>query len=143
MRIGLRVFPRSGWHRSAPSAGDLDVLIPLLAMNRAAVDFEMNVILFNLDERNVRRIARLDGGSPKAESLLHLFAIGRDHALLQLKTLGSHREGCPRVNQLRLKIANDVKTCFSGDAACVGGNLCGRSLRWFCSRILTVNYGES
>ena len=63
MRIVHRLIGRQR-HRSPVRSRDLDVLVPLLAMDRAAVEVEVNVIVFDPHKRDVRRIAGPDGRSP-------------------------------------------------------------------------------
>ena len=64
-----------------------NVLVPLLATNRAAVEVEMNVVVFDADVGNVGRIAGLDRRVHRAIKLLQIRTIGRGHAVFQLESL--------------------------------------------------------
>src|SRR5215467_1098167 len=58
MRILLRIRRRQG-HGIAAGSGNLDVLIPFLPMYRTAINVEVNVIVPDLDERDMRWISGL------------------------------------------------------------------------------------
>ena len=81
VRIGLRLVP-SRRNRVVVSPGNLQVLVPLLAVYGAAIDLETNVIVLDLHQRDVRRVARLYRRTPEGERLAQFFAVGRDHVSL-------------------------------------------------------------
>src|SRR5579859_3929006 len=120
MRVGLRLIARQGNLRPAV-ARDRYVLIPLLAVNRATVDIEVNMVVFNLHERDVRRIARFHSGSPDGQCRLQIVSAGTGHAVLQLDSLRPHRKRGPRIKHLGLKVANDLKPRLTRHVRSVGG----------------------
>src|SRR5579872_6548498 len=67
-------------------------------------------------------IARFQRWSPYRERGPHLFPAGTDYAILQQKPFGAHWKRRPRVDQLRLKVADDLIARFLGHMRSVGGN---------------------
>src|SRR5206468_3264122 len=88
VRIGLWVVVPRGYRPAG--AGDLDVLIPLLATNRSPVDLQVNVIVSDLHVRDVSRVPDFHRGSINRHHLLQLSRAGGDDAILQLQSLRSH-----------------------------------------------------
>src|SRR5260370_29629190 len=105
MRICLRRVGRA--HCRSIRARDGYVLVPLLSMNWSAVYLETNVVVLDLDKRNMRRVARLYRWAPQREGLLQLPAAGRNRPILQLQTLRTHGESRTLVHHLRFQIATD------------------------------------
>jgi len=82
MRILLGFGGRDG-SRVAVCSRNLNVLIPLLAVHRAAVNVEVDVVVFNLHEGDVCRIAGPDCRSPQGQRLLQFRATRRGDAIFQ------------------------------------------------------------
>src|SRR5207245_10347919 len=74
-RVGIGIAGRDGGHATA--AADLDALIPLLLLNRAAVDFEVNALVFDNNPANAGLIARFRRLSPHGDPLLQFAPRGR------------------------------------------------------------------
>src|SRR5579864_3678618 len=120
MRVGLRFSGRL--YLSSVCARHLDVLKPLLAMNRAAIEIEMNVVVLDLYVRDMRGIARLDRRSPDRNRLLQFLATGRGDPIFQLQSLRAHWKSGSSIKNLHLEVADDLDACLFGHARSIGRN---------------------
>ncbi len=120
MRIGLLVLPTR--NRRTVRPGELHALIPFLPTHRTTIDFEMNMVILDLHKGDVRRIAGLHSRPPDGERLPQFVAVRRDHTVLQQQSFIAHRKGSPRIHQLGLKVADDLKASLFADARRVGRN---------------------
>src|SRR6185437_16550183 len=80
-RIGAGVVAADRGH--ARSAADLNVLVPLLLLDRAAVDLEVNTIVLYQYFADAGLIAGLRRGTPHGKFVLQLFPTGRQISVLQ------------------------------------------------------------
>src|SRR5205085_11933992 len=108
----VRILRIRIWRNGSSSAphSDLDVLIPLLFLLRAAIDLENNTVAFECNVRYLSPVA-----SPRCRPILrghelHLLLAGRDHAILDGQSLGSHRKDTANKNELGVESANQGET---------------------------------
>src|ERR1700722_11032198 len=80
----------------------------------------MNVIFLNLHERDVRRVARFDCGSPDGEYLLQFRSVGRSLTVSYAQALGAHGKRSTRVDNLSLEVANDFEAGLLRHARSLG-----------------------
>src|SRR5207302_3811474 len=102
VRILLRLIRRQG-NRSSIRARYLDMLVPFLTMNRAAVEIEMDVVVLDLHIRDVRRITRPHRRSPEGEGLLQLRSMRSSDAILEFESFCTHGKEGTRVDDLSLE----------------------------------------
>ena len=121
VRILLRLIRRQR-NRSSIRARDLNVLIPLLAMNGAAVEVEMNVVVLDLDIRDVSRIARPHRRSPDGESLLQLRPMGSGDAVFELDSFCAHGKESAGINDLGLEVTDNLQARLPRHVRRIGGN---------------------
>ena len=129
VRIGRRLIAGQG-NLLPIRPLDLDTVVPLLAMNRTAVDIEMNVVVLDLHIREVGRIARPYRWPPEGESLLQLGTVGRRHAVSQLDPFGAHGKEGSRVDDLGLEVPDDFIAGLLRHVRSVGRNGWGGRWRW-------------
>src|SRR5580765_5424802 len=98
------------------------MFVPFLAMNRPTVDVEMDMVVLDLDVREVSRIARFHCRTPDSESLLQCGTARGGNAIPQLDPRCSHREKGARVNNLGLKVTDDLEASLLRHAWSIGRN---------------------
>src|SRR6202795_4514503 len=111
------------------------MLIPLLPQHRSAIDLETDVVILNLNKGDMCRIARFHRRSPQVQRLLQFHTVGSDHSLLQVQTLGSHRKGGSRVDELSLKVADYLETSLPAYMRRIGRNKPRSRLRLMIARL--------
>src|SRR5216684_5322683 len=109
MRIILRIAAGAYWH-SAIGTLNLDVLIPFLTVDRAAVNLKSNVVVLDLYIRNVCGIAEFHCRPKQCHLLLQLLPSGSNHAVLQTQSFHAYGKRCSRIHDLRLKVPDELQS---------------------------------
>ena len=107
-------------------------------MHRPAIDFEMNVIVFDPHKRYVCRIPRLYRRTPKRQGLLHFLAVWCDYTFLQMKSFRAHGKCRSRVHQLSFEVADNLKTSLPRHARSIVRYCWNCWRRRLSARLLTV-----
>ena len=102
--VDLFVFGEG--NRSSVGPGNLNSLIPLLAVNRPAIQIKVNVVVLNPDIGDVCRITGLDRRSPERQQLLQSLTGRRSRAVPENDSLTAHGEGSTRVHKLHLEVVD-------------------------------------
>src|ERR1700730_4881953 len=109
VRIILRIAAGAYWD-SAIGSLNLNVLIPFLTVDRAAVNLKTNVVVLDLYIRNMCGIADFHCRPKQRHLLLQLLPSGSNHAVLQTQSFRAHGKRCSRIHDLRLTVADDLQS---------------------------------
>src|SRR5437868_2210386 len=88
----------------------LNVLVPLLSVDGAAINVEVDLTVLNLHKGDVRRIAWPNGRPPQGKELLQFLTVRPDRTISQAQAFRAHRKGGLRVNNLSFENPDDLKT---------------------------------
>src|SRR6266545_1968400 len=81
----IRVVFRLTGLDGSRAAGDLNMLVPLLLFNRAAVQFENNALIFKVNICDASTIASFDGRAISGNNSLHMSIVGGNLTSLRVK----------------------------------------------------------
>ena len=94
---------------------NLDVLIPLLLLDRTAVDFKADVVVFDDDVADAGPVAGFRGGSPKRDQMLQFRAAGADGSILEFQSSLPHGKIRADVDQLLIENVDNLFAGLLGD----------------------------